>query len=156
MKRLALTSIVRETMRALERALPNTIHVGLDLVDVPEIYADEAQVGQVLFNLVLNGRDAMPEGGTLSVGTSAVLDDRGERRVALVVRDTGTGMTPEVIARIFNPFFTTKGEKGTGLGLASVRDIVTKWGGTVKVDSTPGVGSTFTVTFPVSYPSSRG
>ena len=149
-KRLALTSIVRETMRALERALPNTIHVGLDLVDVPEIYADEAQVGQVLFNLVLNGRDAMPEGGTLSVGTSAVLDDRGERRVALVVRDTGTGMTPEVIARIFDPFFTTKGEKGTGLGLASVRDIVTKWGGTVKVDSTPGVGSTFTVTFPVA------
>ena len=126
--------------------------------DLGLVKADPGQIEQVLMNLAINARDAMPSGGTLTLQTaSAELDEafaraRGGTRVgrfdALVVSDTGVGMPPEVLAKIFDPFFTTKGPKGTGLGLATVLGIVQQAGGYVIVDSVPRRGSIFTVYLP--------
>jgi PAS domain S-box-containing protein len=108
------------------------------------IKADPGQIEQVIVNLVVNARDAMPAGGTLGIETSNV---EGDCWVRLVVRDSGVGMDAETRAHMFEPFFTTK-ETGTGLGLATVYGIVTQAGGTISVASEPGCGSTFTVEFP--------
>jgi CheY-like chemotaxis protein/two-component sensor histidine kinase len=108
------------------------------------IKADPGQIEQVIVNLVVNARDAMPAGGTLSIETSNI---EGEFWVRLVVRDSGVGMDAETRAHMFEPFFTTK-ETGTGLGLATVYGIVTQAGGTISVASEPGRGSTFTVDLP--------
>jgi len=113
---------------------------------LPRVLADRAQVEQVIINLAINARDAMPDGGTLSIETSAgVLDEF----VCLSVTDTGTGIEPAVRERIFEPFYTTKEVGlGTGLGLATVHGIVTQSGGHVRVSSDLGHGSTFSVYLP--------
>jgi len=126
--------------------------------DLKPILADAGQIQQVILNLVLNARDAMPRGGTLMIETENVevspsqvgKDDYvfSGTYVQLNVTDTGIGMTPEVQEHIFEPFFTTKEGKGTGLGLASVYAIVKKWNGAIFVHSIPGVGTTFTLRFP--------
>ncbi|HET8732301.1 MAG TPA: PAS domain S-box protein, partial [Anaeromyxobacteraceae bacterium] len=121
--------------------------------------ADPSQVEQVLVNLAVNARDAMPGGGTLVVETANASDSppggagpaecRSGEWVRLSVRDTGVGMAPEVLAHIFEPFFTTKEKgKGTGLGLATVHGIVAQAGGHVHVESAPGSGTTFQVCLP--------
>ncbi len=123
------------------------------------IQADQGQMQQVILNLVINARDAMPQGGKLTIQTDHLtLDglspDPLDKMlpgpyVRLKVTDTGAGMSPEIQQRIFEPFFTTKADKGTGLGLATVYAIVKNWAGTIFVHSVPGAGSTFTLYFPV-------
>jgi signal transduction histidine kinase len=112
--------------------------------NLPAISADPGQLTQVLVNLVANAIHAMPEGGTLTIMTGSDVD-----AVFFTVADTGTGMTEEVLNRIFVPFFTTKGDaQGTGLGLPVVHGIVTSHGGTINVESSPGKGSRFTIRLP--------
>jgi PAS domain S-box-containing protein len=122
-------------------------------------FCDPGQVEQVLLNLAVNARDAMPHGGTLVVETKNAEVPEGEFQwgpeempgqwVRLLVRDTGSGMAPDIKAHLFEPFFTTKARgKGTGLGLATVHGIVHQAGGHVHVSSEPGLGSTFEVCFP--------
>jgi two-component system cell cycle sensor histidine kinase/response regulator CckA len=122
------------------------------------VRADASEMEQVLMNLVLNARDAMPAGGTLTIRTGIVTVDEPFARahqvkagefITIAVDDTGTGMTPDVQAQVFHPFFTTKGPaQGTGLGLATVHGIVRQAGGCIVLDSTPGHGTTFTIHLP--------
>jgi PAS domain S-box-containing protein len=150
----------------LRRLLSTSIGEHVDLLITPVtrpavISADRGQLGQVLLNLAVNARDAMPEGGTLTIGTSlAEFDQRSARRhsgvspgryVELTVCDTGAGMSAEIAARIFEPFFTTKPlGQGTGLGLSTVHGIVSQAGGSVNVQSVEGAGSTFQLYFPAA------
>ena len=152
-----------EGMESMLRRLISA-DVRLDTRLAPElarVTADPGQVEQVIMNLVVNARDAMPNGGTITVETSnVVLDDRFEHRpeaiaagpaVMLVVSDTGVGMNEETRQRIFEPFFTTKAPgKGTGLGLSTVYGIVRQSGGSIAVISAPGQGTTFRCYFPVA------
>jgi two-component system NtrC family sensor kinase len=114
--------------------------------DLPEIQADPAQLKQVFVNLVVNAVQAMPAGGTLTVGTQVV-----DAMVSLVIKDTGSGINEETLPKIFLPFFTTKDvSEGTGLGLAVVHGIVTSHGGSIEVQSQPGAGSRFEVRLPIT------
>jgi PAS domain S-box-containing protein len=118
----------------------------LDLGTIETINGRPAALTELMTNLLLNALDAMPDGGTLTVTT------RGEpgHNVVLTVSDTGIGMPEAVRRRIFEPFFSTKGEGGSGLGLSMVYAIVRRHGGDIRVDSEPGRGATFTITFPVA------
>lgn len=142
---LDLNGVVRDGMGLLRRVIPETILVAVDLADeVLTVEADRGQLQQVLTNLVLNARDAMPGHGALTVTTG-----RDGDTVWLEVRDTGIGMDEATRERIFEPFFSTKGhELGTGLGLAVVHGIVQYHGGRIEVDSASGCGSRFRVTLP--------
>jgi CheY-like chemotaxis protein len=113
---------------------------------VGPVQADPTQVEQVIVNLAVNARDAMPNGGSLTIETTDVRTDDGEF-VELRMTDTGIGMTDLERQQLFDPFFTTK-EGGTGLGLATVYGIVEQSGGTIEVDSAPGMGSSFRICLP--------
>ncbi|WKW11221.1 ATP-binding protein [Pseudogemmatithrix spongiicola] len=136
-------------MRLLDPLLGSTVRLNVRIgTDLPDVRIDPAQFEQVLMNLAVNARDAMPNGGELGVDVvrTRYRDGVGVR---VSVRDTGTGMEPEVVARIWEPFFTTKPQgKGTGLGLATVHGIVHQAGGEIGVESTLGVGTTFNVLLP--------
>lgn len=158
---LNLNHVVRDVESMLQRLLSENVKTELSLSeDAGLIKADPGQLEQVLVNLALNARDAMPGGGTIWIETAPLIADEfaalclsiapGEY-VQLVVSDSGVGMTPEVQSRIFEPFFTTKGpDKGTGLGLSTVYGIVKQSGGTVSVHSGPGLGTTFRILFPAT------
>ena len=131
------------------------------------MFVDPSQITQIMMNLCLNARDAMPKGGYLMISTETVIADDhvaglhpGMQRktyVRISISDTGVGMTPEVQAKIFEPFFTTKGlGKGTGLGLATVYGLVQQSGGYISVNSEPGLGSCFTVYLPAAEEASAG
>lgn len=114
--------------------------------DLPEINADQAQLNQVLVNLVVNAIQSMPNGGTLTIKTST-----SGKQLSLVVEDTGIGMNEDVMKKVFIPFFTTKDVgQGTGLGLSVVHGIVTSHSGTIKVESKPKQGSRFEIQLPVN------
>jgi two-component system NtrC family sensor kinase len=117
--------------------------------DLPPIWGDASALQQVVMNLLTNARDAVKGDGEISIETSATPEAPG--RVRLVVRDTGPGIHPEVLPRIFDPFFTTKAE-GTGLGLSISYGIVRDHRGTVDVQSRPGEGTTFVLTFQSAKP----
>ncbi len=156
-----LTEVVEETLGMLKHLLPNSIDIVTEVSqnDGYWVYADESQLQQVLLNFTLNARDAMPDGGTLTVSLvehpeqkPPVLREKHppvQGTVELVVSDTGEGMTEEIKARIFEPYFTTKPrESGTGLGLAVVHGILEYHGASLVVESQKDQGSAFKVTFP--------
>jgi two-component system, cell cycle sensor histidine kinase and response regulator CckA len=169
---LDVNAIVEDTLHMMRPALGERVKVITRLErGLSPVYADAGQLGQVLVNLALNARDAMqaPNGGTLTIETaSTTLDDEPEvdaddaatssvsglaagDYVRLTVRDTGTGMDAATLARAFEPFFTTKPHgRGTGLGLATVYGIVKQSSGDIQAESTPGVGSTFSIVLPVA------
>jgi signal transduction histidine kinase len=157
---IEVNRVVRRTLELLRATLPDTLQVKADLAETPLIIrADETQLQQVVMNLCLNARDAMPEGGVLCVATALEGGgaDNGVARVRLSVEDSGVGMSEQVRARIFEPFFTTK--ESTGLGLAVVQQIIESQGGRVEVASQPGQGARFDVWWPAGEPpggSSRG
>ena len=142
-----LVQAVRDGVALLRRLLPDAVVLRTCLPDHPVwVMADATQVQQVILNLGANARDAMPEGGDLTVAVS-----RGDGDATIEVVDTGVGMTPEVQARVFEPFFTTKPRGvGTGLGLWLIHGVVKEHKGRVQVASTPGKGSRFTVTLPLT------
>jgi len=153
---------LNDVVADMDKMLRRLIDENIEMTIVPgkqagRIEADSGYVGQVLMNLVVNARDAMPKGGKLTIATGNVTLDKKDARkgvipgdyVMLSVSDTGTGMTDEVKARLFEPFFTTKPKgKGTGLGLATCQTIVQLSGGHIVVDSEMGKGTTFKVYFP--------
>ena len=159
-KVLDLNTIVLDMEKMLNRLLPANIELVTSLSkDLSSVRADPGQIEQVILNLVVNSRDAMPNGGKLIVETrdadASEHPDRADMEVAagpyvmLTVTDTGTGMSPETQARIFEPFFTTKEVgRGTGLGLSTVYGIVRQSGGAVGVSTEIGIGSTFRICLP--------
>jgi PAS domain S-box-containing protein len=157
---LDLNVVVTDLAKMLRRVIGEDIILKTELQpDLANVKLDRVQIEQVLLNLVINARDAMPNGGNLTIETMTAELDReylsghmdvppGDY-VVLAVKDTGSGMDPEIQARVFEPFFTTKGAgKGTGLGLASVHGIVKQSGGHVWLYSEKGRGSTFKLFFP--------
>jgi PAS domain S-box-containing protein len=158
---LDLNTVVTDVQNLLLRSLGEQVElVVLAADDLPAVEADRGQLEQVIVNLALNARDAMPDGGTLLIQTRPVhlQSDQPSLRpppragpyVELSVSDTGTGMTPEVAARMFEPFYTTKPiGRGTGLGLATVYGIVAEASGSLNVYSEPGIGTTIRIYLPI-------
>jgi PAS domain S-box-containing protein len=161
MKPLDLGQAIADASRDLGRLLPASVHVAVQVESEAQltINGDLGAIQQILFNLATNARDAMPEGGTLTLGVGRTWLNEVHRRtrgwgsvgdyVVLTVRDTGCGMSPKVRARAFEPFFTTKEVgKGTGLGMAMVYGLVTQHGGHADLQSEEGKGSTVSIYFP--------
>ncbi len=149
-RRVDLHEVISEVVDLIRPLAHNKVSIHLDFrAPAAVVQADPEQMHQMLLNLLLNARDAMPEGGVLTVETS--LAGEPADRLTIAVRDTGCGIASEDLSRIFEPFFTTrKAQGGTGLGLAIVARIVKKHSGTITVESGPGRGSTFRVTLPAA------
>ena len=158
---LDLDSVITAVEEMLRRTIGEHVELVTSLAgNLWPILADPGQLEQVLVNLAVNARDAMPAGGTLTIDTSNITVDadsvaggsraRKGRNVRLRVSDTGTGMPAEVAQHVFEPFFTTKQDGGTGLGLATVYGILTQADGDIRIYSEPGHGTTFTITLPVT------
>ncbi len=147
-----LNAVVRQSEKLLGRVLGEDVELRTQLQPgLWSLMGDLGQIEQVIMNLAVNARDAMPEGGTLSVETANVRLEGGTEWVRLTVRDTGTGIPHEVREHLFEPFFTTKAPgKGTGLGLATVYGIVQQAGGHVHFQSELGRGTAFELSFPRS------
>ncbi len=149
-----LVELLNEALVLLEREFSKyRIHVDTQFAAVPKVSANGNQIQQVMLNLLINARQAMSDGGQLLLRLGT---DEEARMVSLVVRDTGSGIPPDKLRNIFDPFFTTKsgpdatGKGGTGLGLASCREIIEAHRGRIRVESTVGVGTAFTIWLPVA------
>ncbi len=162
---LPVNDVIQETARLLEGTFPKTVEIVLELApDLPPVLADSNQIHQVLLNLSVNARDAMPAGGRLRISSAHVnaatlksppSSHIGRDHILISVADTGTGIDDETRARIFDPFFTTKElGKGTGLGLAVVLGIIENHGGYVDLESHVGIGTEFRIYLPVMEQSS--
>lgn len=160
--------IIEEIQNLVQDTFPKNITFQAELPSVlPAFVGDHTQIHQVLLNLCVNARDAMPDGGVMTVAASNIIVDeqyaathanaKPGSYVMITVTDTGTGIPPQVIEKIFDPFFTTKElGRGTGLGLSTVLAIVKSHDGFISVHSEQGMGTTFTVCFPASVSSATG
>jgi nitrogen-specific signal transduction histidine kinase/CheY-like chemotaxis protein len=146
-----LNALLQEMDRMLRRVLGEEIELIVRLAaELKTVRADPGQIEQVILNMVVNARDAMPSGGRLQIETSNTgQPNRGS--VTISISDTGIGMDPRVLARVFEPFFTTK-DRGTGLGLATSYGIIKENGGDVRVESTPDKGTSFYIELPAAVP----
>ncbi|MDQ3817971.1 MAG: ATP-binding protein [Acidobacteriota bacterium] len=144
---LSINRVLDDTLQLLE---PQLRRSQIEIVrnyrtDIPNLYGNAVKLQQVFTNLILNARDAIPEGGRITLSTSSAKDDT----LTVEVSDTGIGIAPENVAKIYDPFYTTKGVgRGTGLGLAVSYGIVQEHSGHISVESTPGKGTTFRITLP--------
>ncbi len=144
---VAVSDLVHQILR--KYSVPASVSVKLDLpATLPPLRVDPQQIQQVLRNLISNAVEAMPDGGTLEI---SALENPPGSSVTIAVRDSGSGMAPEVLARIFQPLFTTKA-RGIGLGLVVVKNLTEANGGSVRLQSEPGKGSVFSVTLPSATP----
>lgn len=148
-----VVSLLEEVLVVLEKDLSkHQVRLERDYRDRPVVEAVSTQIEQVLMNLIINARQAMPKGGRLRVG---VANNRASGMVEISIHDTGMGIAPEMLGRIFEPFFTTKpgpddtGRGGSGLGLSICREIIERHQGRIRVESLLGHGTTFTVKLPV-------
>jgi signal transduction histidine kinase len=148
-QRLDVTDVVRDLEAMLSRTIGAEVELQTSFEDgFALVEADPDQLAQILLNMAINGRDAMPSGGVLTISTKSV-DSASGRFVVIEITDTGTGMDEETRTRAFEPFYTTKDTgKGTGLGLATAYGVVSQSGGRIEVDTTLGEGSTFRVLLP--------
>ncbi len=153
---VSLENLVEDTLFLLERELnKHRVSVERYFRPAPQVWINPQQIQQVLVNLLVNARQAMPNGGRVIL---KIEQDPQHEFVNLTVRDTGVGIPPERLPHIFEPFFTTKqgpdatGKGGTGLGLAMCRDIIQKHNGRIRVESTVGKGTAFTLRLPVAVP----
>lgn len=147
---ISLPQQIQKLQPMLTRMLKRGLTLDLDLApDVPMLSVDPEHIEQILLNLVINAVDAMPDHGRIlvSVRTDARAAGAGPG-VCLQVQDTGPGIPTELIERVFEPYFTTKADKGTGLGLANVRAIAQSYGGVARIEPSPETGTTVTVVFP--------
>lgn len=151
-----LAQLIQDSLVLLEREMmKHRIRVETQFNDVPEVWANGNQIQQVLLNLMINARQAMSSGGTLAIKLE---HDAANEMVDLVVRDTGCGIPADKLPRIFEPYYTTKsgpdetGRGGTGLGLSSCRTIIESHRGRIRVESTVGRGTAFTIKLPVAKP----
>ena len=149
-----LNKLIEDVLLLLDREMTKyRIQVDYDATEVPPVRAVGNQIQQVLLNLFINARQAMPEGGLLKI---RVTFDPQERMVNIVVRDNGSGIPQTKLTQIFDPYFSTKsgpdasGKGGTGLGLSACRDIIQSHHGRVRVDSSVGVGTQFTIRLPAA------
>jgi PAS domain S-box-containing protein len=141
---LDLNPVIEDVGRMLRRVIGEEIHLESALSDGPVfVKIDQGQLAQVLVNLALNARDAMPRGGSLRIETA-----RAGGYITLMVSDTGTGIPADAMPRLFEPFFTTKADRGTGLGLATVHAIVHQAGGTIEATNLESGGARFTIRLP--------
>ena len=156
---IKLAAFIRDNRRLLAHSLSRRVQLELALGEVElEVLAVPVHLQQILLNLVINARDAMPDGGTVTVllAPATAPGEDGATRALLSVRDEGVGIAPEVAARIFEPLFTTKGpQHGTGLGLSIVDSLVKGMSGHIAVTSAPGEGATFAVSLPAQVQSAR-
>lgn len=151
-----LRQLIEESLVLLEREMNKyRVQVELELEDVPEVLAIGNQIQQVLLNLMINARQAMPQGGRLIL---RLAEDKSTRTVDLMIRDFGGGIPKDQLPRIFDSYYTTKsgpdssGKGGTGLGLANCKEIIEQHQGRIRVESTPGKGTAFTIKLPVAAP----
>jgi two-component system cell cycle sensor histidine kinase/response regulator CckA len=157
---LDVNSVLANTDRLLRRLIGEDVEIKMDLAkDLPAVKADPGQIEQIILNLAVNARDAMPDGGRLTIATTREVISPGHDAeqspaiagpcAVITVSDTGCGMPPEVQSHIFEPFFTTKAlGKGTGLGLATVYGIVQQSGGEIQLETAPGQGARFRIILP--------
>ncbi len=155
-----LSTVLNEILPLLQSTLSSTVSIKFELApNLPKILADAGQMHQILLNLCINAGHAMPEGGTITIGleelgfrrlTTAYGEKTEDNFVCLSVRDSGCGMDPQTLERIYDPYFTTKADgEGTGIGLSVVQGIVDQHKGTIDVDSEPGKGTEFRICLPI-------
>ncbi|MDP5339228.1 MAG: ATP-binding protein, partial [Nodularia sp. (in: cyanobacteria)] len=159
---VSVSHLLKDVEQTIKGIFPQSIEIDTDIPsDIEMVLGNQTQLHQVLINILINARDAMPQGGKLRIsGNNAFIDESFTKThlsakvgnyVVITVSDTGIGMTPEVIEQIFEPFFTTKEKsKFTGLGLSTVIGIINSYGGFVEVSSQVGIGSQFQVYLPTS------